>query len=718
MATPNIVPRADQEGGLGTAAKSWGKLFINQAAGQSTAAVSIENSTVAQDTLSITTANTTYSAIRVAAADLTVGTVFSATASFEAVDTIRTAGVDLHCDLDSTLSTDFYGINLNIDKDAVTASGKTQNIYGVHVDHDDAVNNVGATNSYGLAVYSTYSNAGDGDTKAVGLYTNVTGADNNYDIYMENPADATEYAYMRVGAGGLLNIVTESDDTTGHMTLQADGNVTLNPLTGNMVVKKASDSVFLLNATDRVFQIYDAAQPLNTFFRITETTNGATTIATIDGGGTNGHMTLDVDGDLELNADGGNITFKDGSADLAEITSGNFAFGNGANSSVTVDATAHDAAGKNLTLTAGATTAGTTNNIAGGSFTIQGGQGKGSGAGGDIIFQTANAGTSGSSLNALATALTISDDLSATFEGAARVNGATGVSIIDSTTSSATEGGTLVLASDDGAVMADDHRLGVIEFKGAEDTSNTLSVGARIQAICRDAWDGSNNDADLEFYCTNGTTESIVLKLDADKAATFYSSVACRSLVASSGSITGINYRTIYVDAGSMVPAETNGAQALTEQMHATNFTTMDYMAFDKATEEYADFKVVMPEQYDNGTVKVKFYWKPSDAEASVSVIWGIKAYAATDSDALTGASGVWGTAVEIEDESLNTDDDLHVSAATAAMTIAGTPAEGKLVFFRVYRKAADGTDDYDADAHLLGVNIQYRESSTASAAW
>ena len=114
MATPNIVPRADQEGGLGTAAKSWGKLFINQAAGQSTAAVSIENSTVAQDTLSITTANTTYSAIRVAAADLTVGTVFSATASFEAVDTIRTAGVDLHCDLDSTLSTDFYGINLNI----------------------------------------------------------------------------------------------------------------------------------------------------------------------------------------------------------------------------------------------------------------------------------------------------------------------------------------------------------------------------------------------------------------------------------------------------------------------------------------------------------------------------------------------------------------------------------------------------------------------------
>ena len=69
--------------------------------------------------------------------------------------------------------------------------------------------------------------------------------------------------------------------------------------------------------------------------------------------------------------------------------------------------------------------------------------------------------------------------------------------------------------------MADNHRLGVIEFKGAEDTSNTLSIGARIEAICRDAWDGSNNDADLEFYTTDGTTESKVLTLDADKKAIF-----------------------------------------------------------------------------------------------------------------------------------------------------------------------------------------------------
>ena len=78
-------------------------------------------------------------------------------------------------------------------------------------------------------------------------------------------------------------------------------------------------------------------------------------------------------------------------------------------------ATAHNAAGTALTVSAGATTAGTTNNIAGGALTFQGGQGKGSGAGGSIVFQTANAAGSGSSLNSLATALTLEDDLNATF---------------------------------------------------------------------------------------------------------------------------------------------------------------------------------------------------------------------------------------------------------------------------------------------------------------
>ena len=91
--------------------------------------------------------------------------------------------------------------------------------------------------------------------------------------------------------------------------------------------------------------------------------------------------------------------------------------------SITTTASAHATVGTSLTISAGSTTAGTTNNIAGGSLTLSAGQGKGTGAGGDIVFKTANAGSSASTINALATALTISDDLSAAFTGAVTVAG-------------------------------------------------------------------------------------------------------------------------------------------------------------------------------------------------------------------------------------------------------------------------------------------------------
>tara|TARA_Y100000592_G_scaffold38385_1_gene60809 strand:+ start:26525 stop:34975 length:8451 start_codon:yes stop_codon:yes gene_type:complete len=96
---------------------------------------------------------------------------------------------------------------------------------------------------------------------------------------------------------------------------------------------------------------------------------------------------------------------------------GTLSMSNASNSTIKQESTAHNQNGKSLTIAAGSTTAGTTDNKTGGSLTLKGGQGKGSGAGGDIIFQVANAGSSGSSLNSYSTALTISDDKSATFTG-------------------------------------------------------------------------------------------------------------------------------------------------------------------------------------------------------------------------------------------------------------------------------------------------------------
>ena len=115
--------------------------------------------------------------------------------------------------------------------------------------------------------------------------------------------------------------------------------------------------------------------------------------------------------------------------------------------------------------------------------------------------------------------LTISGDLtvtgSNTYTYDEQVDGQ--VWIKDSTASSATQGGHLRLFSDDGAVMASGHRLGVLEFAGAEDTSSTITVGARIEALCDDTWSATENGADMVFYTTDGNaSESEVLRLTAD----------------------------------------------------------------------------------------------------------------------------------------------------------------------------------------------------------
>jgi hypothetical protein len=44
------------------------------------------------------------------------------------------------------------------------------------------------------------------------------------------------------------------------------------------------------------------------------------------------------------------------------------------------------------------------------------------------------------------------------------------------------------------------------------------------------------------------------------------------------------------------------------------------------------------------------------------------------------------------------------VGPESSAITIAGTPAAGDVVFFRIFRKAADGSDTLAVDARLHAI--------------
>ena len=120
-----------------------------------------------------------------------------------------------------------------------------------------------------------------------------------------------------------------------------------------------------------------------------------------------------------------------------------------------------------------------------------------------IISTTADSISSGGTITG---DLTIDGDLtvsgSNTYTYDEQIDGQ--VWIKDSTASSSTQGGHLRLFSDDGAAMAAGHRLGVIEFAGAEDTSSTITVGARIEALAESTYTASENGSALLFYTTDG----------------------------------------------------------------------------------------------------------------------------------------------------------------------------------------------------------------------
>ena len=88
------------------------------------------------------------------------------------------------------------------------------------------------------------------------------------------------------------------------------------------------------------------------------------------------------------------------------------------------------------------------------------------------------------------------------------------------TTSSATEGGRIVLTSNDGAALGDDHRLGVLQF-AAHDGSDTIT-GASIAAYADAGWSTTVNDTRLAFYTMDGDNNAeLSLTLDSDLLATF-----------------------------------------------------------------------------------------------------------------------------------------------------------------------------------------------------
>lgn len=162
----------------------------------------------------------------------------------------------------------------------------------------------------------------------------------------------------------------------------------------------------------------------------------------------------------------------------------------------------------------------------------------------------------------------------------------------------------------------------------------------------------------------------------------------------------GAGLQTVWIPAGAMTARTTNGAAAGTTES-ATNKVMSKTLDFDASTIEYAQFTVAFPKSWDLGTVTAQFFWRSTNTG---NCIWGLQGVAISDDDVTDAA---FGTAQTVTDGVTATTDTM-VSAATAAITIAGTPAAGDIVTFQVYRDASNGSDTLAVDALLVGVKLTY----------
>ncbi len=180
----------------------------------------------------------------------------------------------------------------------------------------------------------------------------------------------------------------------------------------------------------------------------------------------------------------------------------------------------------------------------------------------------------------------------------------------------------------------------------------------------------------------------------------------------SGASLTGIlkqGLTTIYVPASAMISRTTNGAAAGSAES-STNKVMSKSLDFDTTTQEFAQFSVRFPKNWDEGTVTFEPIW--TAASGSGGVVWALQGVALSNDDALDTAYGTEQTSTD----TLITANDVHVGPASSAITIAGTPAAGDWVSFQIKRNVSNGSDTLGVDARLLGVALFFTTNAADDA--
>jgi hypothetical protein len=230
---------------------------------------------------------------------------------------------------------------------------------------------------------------------------------------------------------------------------------------------------------------------------------------------------------------------------------------------------------------------------------------------------------------------------------------------------------------------------------GASLSAGALTIHAQSHAITSTSDHTAGNN---KVFYSNGSGQIVELALGA--SGTILTSGGTTSAPTFSAPAAG-GATNFWIPASAWIPRTTTGCGVDSAET-STNKINTDQLLFDAAAIEYAQAAVVMPNNWNASTITAKFYWTASSG--SGDVVWQIAGRALANDDALDQAMGTAQTATD----TLTAANDMDISPATSAVTLAGSPAAGQLVIYEISRKATDAADTLAVDGRLLGVEISF----------
>jgi len=165
------------------------------------------------------------------------------------------------------------------------------------------------------------------------------------------------------------------------------------------------------------------------------------------------------------------------------------------------------------------------------------------------------------------------------------------------------------------------------------------------------------------------------------------------------GALKSAGRETIWVPALAMYGNTTSGAEA--GQTELGNGPELKTLAFDKDSDEFAQFAISFPKSWNEGTVSFKAYFTGNSTNTG-NVAFKLAGVGLADGE-LTNIA--FGTAVQAEAKAHSgVAYNLNITRESGAITIAGTPVAEEYVFFEISRDVSE--DNFSADALLLGVKL------------